>query len=148
MVTQIIHDRRSAVRSLETDYGQHVYKVFRLYYRIGGGNEQDAADDEPERERKRQEELKKGHTEPSHSLYGLVGQIATQTGWSIHYILNRVNVVSLQLMMQDIPHWVPPEKKNIIQQIQEMEKRRKKNPEKEQKGMSPLDYFTNFAIKD
>ena len=65
--------------ALATGAEQYIYHVFRDYYRIGSSSEQDAALSEPERERKRQEELKKGHTEPSHSLFGVVGQIATET---------------------------------------------------------------------
>ena len=38
----------------------------------------------------------------------MIGQIATETGWSVDYILDRVNVVTLQLMMADMPHYVKP----------------------------------------
>ena len=127
----------------------------RDYYRIGSSSEQDAALSEPDRERKRQEELKKGHTEPSHSLFGVVGQLATETGWSIDYILDKVNVVTLQLMMADMPHWVSPQKPDMMQQIREMEEREKQRNSHKQtentnqtKRMNPMEFFTNYAVKD
>ena len=132
------------------------WRQVRDYYRIGSSSEQDAALSEPDRERKRQEELKKGHTEPSHSLFGVVGQLATETGWSIDYILDKVNVVTLQLMMADMPHWVPPQKPDLMQQIREMEEREKQRNSRTQttentnqtKGMNPMEFFTNYAVKD
>ena len=93
---------------------------------------------------------------PSHSLFGVVGQIATETGWSIDYILDKVNVVTLQLMMADMPHWVPPKKPDLNQQIREMEEREKQRNSRTQttentnqtKGMNPMEFFTNYAVKD
>ena len=146
--------RRTFIR-LATNTEQYIYHVFRDYYRIGSSTEQDAALSEPERERKRNEELKKGHTEPSHSLFGVVGQLATETGWSIDYILDKVNVVTIQLMMADMPHWVPPKKPDLKQQIREMEEREKQRNSHKQtdntnttKGMNPMEFFTNYAVKD
>ena len=146
--------RRTFIR-LATNTEQYIYHVFRDYYRIGSSTEQDAALSEPERERKRNEELKKGHTEPSHSLFGVVGQLATETGWSIDYILDKVNVVTLQMMMADMPHWVPPQKPDMMQQIREMEEREKQRNSHKQtdntnttKGMNPMEFFTKYAVKD
>ena len=140
---------------MEADTDRTVDYIFREYYRIGGGNQQDAADDdEPTRERKRTEELKKGHTEPSHSLFGVIGQLATETGWSIGYILDKVNVVMLSLMTADMPHYVPAQKPDLMQQIREMEARKKQRnsctqtQETQTKGMSPMEFFTNYAIKE
>ncbi len=48
--------------------------------------------------------------EPSHSVFGDVGQLAQQTGWSVRYILNGVNVVQLALMTADAPRYIPPKK--------------------------------------
>lgn len=148
-------DTRRTCSRLETGAEQYIYHVFRDYYRIGSSSEQDAALSEPERESKRKEELKKGHTEPSHSLFGVVGQIATETGWSIDYILDKVNVVTLQLMMADMPHWVSPKKPDLMQQIREMEEREKKRNShtykkntNTTKGMNPMEFFTNYAVKD
>lgn len=143
---------------MEADIDLYIYNVFREYYRIGSSYQQDATLSEPERKRRREierrEELTKGHTEPSHSLFGVVGQLATETGWSIDYILDKVNAVTLQLMMADMPHWVKPQKPDIMQQIQQMqecEKQRNNKPsekEKTTKGMNPLEFFTNYAVKD
>ena len=143
---------------MEADIDLYIYNVFREYYRIGSSRKQDAALSEPERKRRREierrEELTKGHTEPSHSLFGVVGQLATETGWSIDYILDKVNVVTLQLMMADMPHWVKPQKPDIMQQIQQMQERdRQRNTKPSEKentanGMNPMEFFTNYAVKD
>ncbi|OUO23108.1 hypothetical protein B5F91_03145 [Bacteroides sp. An322] len=84
----------------------------------------------------------------------MIGQIATETGWSVDYILDRVNVVTLQLMMADMPHYVKPQQPSLMQRIKEMEEREKKRvgtpPEGETqapKGMNPLEYFTRYAVK-
>lgn len=84
----------------------------------------------------------------------MIGQIATETGWSVDYILDRVNVVTLQLMMADMPHYVKPQQPSLMQRIKEMEEREKKRggtpPEGEPqapKGMNPLEYFTKYATK-
>ena len=143
---------------METDSELYIYNVFREYYRIGSSYQQDATLGEPERKRRREierrEELTKGHTEPSHSLFGVVGQLATETGWSIDYILDKVNAVTLQLMISDMPHWVKPQKPDTMQQIQQMQEREKqrnnKTSEKEKttKGMNPMEFFTHYAVKD
>ena len=148
-------DTRRTFLRLASDTEQHIYHVFRDYYRIGSSSEQDAALSEPERKRKRQEELKKGHTEPSHSLFGVVGQLATETGWSLDYILDKVNVVTLQMILADMPHWVPPQKPDMMQQIREMEEREKQRNSHTQtdntnttKGVNPMEFFTKYAVKD
>nr|DAY71497.1 MAG TPA: hypothetical protein [Caudoviricetes sp.] len=148
-------DTRRTFLRLASDTEQHIYHVFRDYYRIGSSPEQDAALSEPERERKRNEELKKGHTEPSHSLFGVIGQLATETGWSIDYILDKVNVVTLQMILADMPHWVSPQKPDMMQQIREMEEREKQRNSHRQtdntnttKGMNPMEFFTKYAVKD
>lgn len=85
----------------------------------------------------------------------MIGQLATETGWSIDYILDKVNVVTLQMMMADMPHWVPPQKPDLMQQIREMEEREKQRSSHTQtdkmnttKGMNPMEFFTHYAIKD
>lgn len=85
----------------------------------------------------------------------MIGQIATETGWSVDYILDRVNVVTLQLMMADMPHYMKPQQPSLMQRIKEMEEREKKrsgaSPESETqaaKGMNPLEYFTKYAVKN
>lgn len=85
----------------------------------------------------------------------MIGQLATETGWSIDYILDKVNVVTLQMILADIPHWVPPQKPDMMQQIREMEEREKQRNSHRQtdntnttKGMNPMEFFTHYAIKD
>ena len=85
----------------------------------------------------------------------MIGQLATETGWSVDYILDRVNVAMLQLMMADMPRYVTPQQPSLIERIREMEEREKKrggtSPEGEtqaNKGMNPLEYFTKYATKN
>jgi hypothetical protein len=47
--------------------------------------------------------------EGSHSPFGFIWQIATQTGWSVHRILWRTPYATLLLMMSDAPHYVTAE---------------------------------------
>lgn len=80
----------------------------------------------------------------------MVGQLATETGWSIDYILD-LNVVMLALMTADMPHYVSPQKKDLMTQIREMEEReRKRNShtqtEEKPKGMNPIEFFA--SLKD
>lgn len=42
----------------------------------------------------------------SHSLFGLIWQIATATGWTVDYILWHVTYPALMMMMSDAPQWV------------------------------------------
>jgi len=49
--------------------------------------------------------------EGSHSPFGMIWQIASATGWSVHYILWKVPYPTLLLMMQDAPHWEDGETK-------------------------------------
>jgi hypothetical protein len=41
----------------------------------------------------------------------MVWQIATQTGWSVGYILRGVNYQTLLMMLSDAPHYVSAEEK-------------------------------------
>jgi len=52
--------------------------------------------------------------EGSHSPFGFIWQIATQTGWSMHRILWRVPYPTLLLMMSDAPHYVSEEEQKKI----------------------------------
>jgi hypothetical protein len=44
--------------------------------------------------------------EGSHSPFGFIWQIASQTGWSVHRILWRVPYAMLLLMMSDAPRYL------------------------------------------
>ena len=75
---------------------------FSSYYRLGGANKSSKA------EPKRKEELK-SHYEGSHSLLGVMWQIASSTGWNPHYILWRVSYALLMTMTADAPRYVSEE---------------------------------------
>ena len=47
--------------------------------------------------------------EGSHSPFGFIWQIASQTGWSVHHILWKVPYTTLLMMMSDAPHYVSEE---------------------------------------
>ena len=58
-------------------------------------------------------------------------------------------------MMADMPHWVSPKKPDLMQQIREMEEREKQRNSHTQtentnqtKRMNPMEFFTNYAVKD
>ena len=78
------------------------YSGFREYYRIVGGDESAEADDS--------EPLKEGELrtkyEGSHSLFGMLWQVAQATGWSVDYMLWGVNWETLVLMLADAPRYV------------------------------------------
>jgi hypothetical protein len=44
--------------------------------------------------------------EGSHSPFGFIWQVASQTGWSVHRILWRVPYTMLLLMMSDAPRYL------------------------------------------
>lgn len=44
--------------------------------------------------------------EGPHSLFGIVWQIATATGWTMDYILRRIPYPVLILMLSDAPRYV------------------------------------------
>jgi hypothetical protein len=84
--------------------------------------------------------------EPTHSPFGLVGQIARDTGWSVSYIMRGVNYPTLIMMWNDVPHYVDGKKTSILDMFRQMEKeggKAKPTPEK-RKGLPPLDYFTQI----
>lgn len=75
---------------------------FYRYYRLGRNNQSVSARREPKKSDKR--ELR-AVQEGSHSPFGIIWQIASATGWSVHYILWRVNFQTLTLMLADAPHY-------------------------------------------
>lgn len=50
--------------------------------------------------------------EGSHSLFGLIWQIAGATGWSVRYILWKLPYPVLLLMAADAPRYVNSKRKN------------------------------------
>lgn len=76
------------------------HRPFYEYYQIGRADEPDEAETEP----KSEDELTSGY-ESSHSIFGFIWQIADVTGWSVDYILNKVNYQTLIMMLSDAPHF-------------------------------------------
>lgn len=82
----------------------------------------------------------------------MVGQIAMGTGWSLNRILD-TNVVTLNLMMADAPHYVPERKRSMADMIRELEEREKKRkqplkPEEPPQWVDPMNYFSRMAVQD
>lgn len=73
---------------------------FYTYYQIGGEDESDEAETEPTGEG----ELKSRYR-GSHSPFGFIWQVADATGWSVDYILNKVNYQTLIMMLSDAPRY-------------------------------------------
>lgn len=80
--------------------------------------------------------------EPTHSPFGLVGQIARDTGWSVDYIMRGVNCPMLMLMWQDFPRHVPGRKKTTQEMVAE---RRSRNG---QPDISPADYLQQLLDEE
>ena len=82
---------------------------FYEYYRIGREYQSLPVRSEPP-QKSRKGELRTVY-ESSHSPFGIVWQIASATGWSVHYILWKVNFQTLAMMLADAPHYrsVPAE---------------------------------------
>lgn len=78
-----------------------------------------------------------------------------ETGWSLRYILDKVNVVMLALMTADAPHYeedAPRSPADLIRELEERQRQREgqaspAGPE-EGKGVDPLTFFTHLAVKD
>lgn len=73
------------------------------YYQVDNGSPDDDAEDEDSLSHN--EEGVKGHYEGSHSPFGLIYQIARDTGWSVEYILNLPHA-TLVMMLADAPRYV------------------------------------------
>lgn len=82
----------------------------------------------------------------------MIGQLATQTGWTVDYILKHVNVVLLQLMTADLPRYVGPHRPGPAELIRRLEERERQRgnppPSTGQKGVNPMTYFQDMAVKD
>lgn len=140
-----LHASECIGRDLADSYQHSEYCPFRKYYQIGGSDEPDVANPEP---KKRERELK-GHTEPAHSPFGLIGQIARDTGWNLKYILRGVNYPTLILMWQDHTRYVERRKKTPLELFRELEaEENKKSTPGRKKGVSPLSYFQQLENEE
>lgn len=72
-----------------------------------------------------------------------------ETGWSLRYILTRVNVVMLSMMAADAPHYEEDRGKTTADYIREMQQRegQEEQPPKPH-GVSPMTYFNEMAVRD
>lgn len=78
-----------------------------------------------------------------------------ETGWSLNYILDKVNVVMLALMTADAPHYeedAPRSPADLIRELEELQKQREgegtaRQPEPVP-GVDPLTFFNELAVKD
>ena len=103
---------RAQLRGVPVPGGRHRavratdgHRPFYEYYQIRGTDESDEAETEPRKEGELRTEY-----EGSHSPFGFVWQIASETGWSVDYILNGVNYQTLIMMLSDAPHYVSKKK--------------------------------------
>ena len=78
-----------------------------------------------------------------------------ETGWSLHYILHRVNVVMLALMTADAPHYMEDAPRSPADLIRELEERQRQREGKEAapppepgQGVDPMTYFNELAVRD
>lgn len=81
---------------------------FYTYYQIGGADESSEAETEPDGEG----ELTSRYR-GSHSPFGFIWQVADATGWSVDYILNKVNYQTLIMMLSDAPRYVGEKKQGL-----------------------------------
>ena len=140
-----LHASGDAGRGLDACHQRDEYSPFRKYYQIGGGDEPDVA--KPEPKKKIERELK-GYTEPAHSPFGLIGQIARDTGWSVDYIRRGVNYPMLMLMWQDYPRHVDGRKKTTLEYLRELEAEENKTASCGGEGIDPLSYFQQLEEED
>lgn len=85
----------------------------------------------------------------------MIGQLAMETGWSLHYILDKVNVVMLALMTADAPHYEEDAPRSPADLIRELEERQRQREGKESssrpepgQGVDPMTYFNELAVRD
>lgn len=75
-----------------------------------------------------------------------------ETGWSVNYVLDKINVVQLSMMMADIPHYEEGRKMTPEELMKEMERRDKETnihtTQKPRKGVDPLTFFRDYAVQD
>lgn len=83
------------------------YGPFYRYYQISGADESDEAKTEP----RSGGELKSRYR-GSHSPFGFIWQVADATGWSVDYILNKVNYQTLIMMLSDAPRYMSDNKRS------------------------------------
>ncbi len=86
--------------------------------------------------------------EPAHSPFGLIGQIARDTGWSVNYIKRGINYPMLMLMWQDYPRHVDGRKKTTLELFREMEAEEDAKSSPVNKGVDPLAFFQQLEEEE
>lgn len=76
-----------------------------------------------------------------HSLFGIIGKICFETGWTRDYVISGLNVIQLSLMTADAPHYVPPEKDDIGNVLKQYGRN------KTGRGVDAMTFFTKMAKK-
>ena len=97
-------------------YSPDGHKGFYDYYQIRRDSESAETASEPQKKG----ELKTKY-EGSHSPFGFIWQIASATGWSIDYILNKVNYQTLIMMLSDAPRYVKEKQYSEVERTAEDE---------------------------
>lgn len=96
--------RANACSELSTIHPLLRQRGFYTHYQVDRGNQSDDTEPEPHTE----EELRH---ESAHSLFGMIFQLASITGWTVEYIRDRISWQMLVLMLEDAPRYVKREKK-------------------------------------
>ena len=102
------HGHSDDGRALDDDLQHGGGTRFYQCYQVNVGNE----DDETEDDLSRDGEGVKSTIEGSHSLFGLIYQVAKDTGWSIEYIM-KIPYATLTMMLADAPRYVRKKDKPI-----------------------------------
>jgi hypothetical protein len=110
--------------------GQRGHTPFQRYYQTGGDGQSDEAAFEPLTKR----ELT-GRMEASHSPFGFIWQIASQTGWSVHRILWQIPYPALLMMICDAPRHVSAD------ELKRRKRKQGKPVSSKKEGMGALDFF-------
>ena len=97
MVPAVAHDPQRPFRDHHCFVDLRRYIGFYEYYQIGA---KDESDDTQSGSEAQGELIQTG----MHSPWGILYQIIKETGWSLHYVLWKVNRTNLMLMMADRSH--------------------------------------------
>lgn len=106
LASRVSGERKRNIRKTAPD------APFYEYYQIDRGDQSDEIETEPTPSKRGKKEELKTQYEGSHSLFGVVWQIAAATGWNVKYILWGVNYQALRIMLADAPRYVKKKKKS------------------------------------
>lgn len=112
MLPKATHGRTDAGRTLDDDLQPLGGTRFHQLYQIDVDNEDDEAAYTTDSDLSHDEKGVKGRIEGSHSPFGLIYQIAKDTGWTIEYIM-KIPYATLIMMLSDAPRYVRKKDKPI-----------------------------------